>query len=79
MLLNCPNGTYALEDNSDKICYDKAPNGYYLDLPNNIYKKCYESCGKCNMEGHSSNNNCLECRANYQFYISIMKTFLIVI
>ena len=43
----CPNGTYLLEDDNDNLCYDKNPDSYYFDKDNNIYKKCYETCYKC--------------------------------
>ena len=64
----CPNGTYKLEDNKNYQCYNETPNGYYLDLEENKFKKCYESCSKCNVGGNETNNNCLECKSNYRFY-----------
>ena len=62
--INCPNGTYQLEDNKDKICYDTNPDDYYLDNFDKIYKKCYETCNKCNFGGNISNHNCSECKEN---------------
>ena len=64
----CSSGTYLLEDKNDNICYAQAPDGYYLDTVNNIFKKCYETCSKCNAGGNELNNNCLECKTNYVFY-----------
>ena len=63
--INCPNGTYKLEDNQDKICYDINPDGYFLDIDNKIYKKCYETCNKCDIGGNITNHNCLECKENF--------------
>jgi len=71
---DCPNGTNLLENNEDNICYDQNPDGYYLDLESQIYKKCYETCNKCNIRGNEQNNNCLECIPNYTFYINPMNT-----
>ena len=66
----CPSETYQLEDNNDKKCYDENPEVYYLDISNKIYRKCYEKCSKCNKGGDENNNNCLECKYNYKFYIN---------
>ena len=68
----CPNDTYVLEDNKDNICYDEAPIGFYLDKENEIYKRCYETCNKCNQGGNKINNNCLKCKTNYTFYNNSM-------
>ena len=56
----CPNGTYTLEDKEDNLCYDIIPDGYYLDLKDEKYKKCYKSCNKCIIGGNTFNNNCIE-------------------
>jgi len=66
----CPNGTYIIEDKEKYLCYDEIPDNYYLDLDNEIYKKCYETCNKCNIGGNELNNNCIECKVNYTFYIN---------
>ena len=68
--MNCPFGTYELEDSQDHLCYDNPPDGYYLDSLNKIYKKCYETCDKCNNIGNKDKNNCLECKSNYIFHIN---------
>ena len=69
---NCPHGTYELEDIEDNKCYDKAIDGYYLDLNDEKIKKCYETCSTCNKGGNSTNNNCLECKTNYIAYNNSM-------
>ena len=66
--INCPNGTYELENNEEKICYETNPDGYYFDNDNKLFKKCYETCNKCNIGGNIANHNCLECRYNYIFH-----------
>ena len=68
--IKCPPNKYQLEDKSDNICYDQTPDGYYLDVSNGIYKKCYETCKKCDEGGNKSNHNCKECKTNYVFYIN---------
>ena len=64
----CPNGTYLLEGDQEKKCYNISPVGYYFDKENEIYKKCYEACNKCNIGGNISKHNCLECKDNYIFH-----------
>ena len=64
----CPGETYILEDKNDYLCYNKTPDGYYLDKENNIFKKCYESCFKCDTGGNETIHNCKECKANYTSY-----------
>ena len=66
--MNCPNNTYILEDNENFICQDNTPNGYYLDEENEIYRKCFETCSKCEKGGNKTNNNCLKCKDNFMFY-----------
>ena len=39
----------------------------YLDLEDNYFKPCYESCRTCNKEGNKINHNCLTCDINYIF------------
>ena len=50
--------------NGDKKCY-KDPIGYYLDINEYIYKKCYYSCKKCEIQGNNITHNCIECNNNY--------------
>ena len=68
----CPNDTYLLEDNDNLICYNKPPSGYYLDSINQTFKKCYETCNKCNIGGNETLNNCIECKFHYHFYNNSM-------
>ena len=70
--INCPNGTYEIEDNQDKICYDINLDGYYLDIYKLKYIKCFETCNKCDIGGNISNHNCLDCKDNYTFYNNLM-------
>ena len=50
--------------NGYKKCY-KDPIGYYLDVNDHIYKKCYYSCKKCEIKGNNTAHNCTECDDNY--------------
>ena len=62
---SCPEETYELDcdqgesgckdDNNKIICYDTLPEGYYLDISNKIYKKCFSNCKTCNGAGTESN------------------------
>ena len=47
------------------ICFDEIPEGYYLDINNKAYKKCYENCKYCYQEENEIFNNCIECIYNY--------------
>ena len=59
----CSENTYLAEDNLN-ICYDINPEGYYFDIDESIYKKCFHSCKYCNASGNEENNNCIECISN---------------
>ena len=80
----CPKGklvnNYFCEDNlcNNEIqnsikCLDKTPQGYYLDLEDEIYKKCYKNCKFCLGPGNELNNNCTECESNYIFLNGTLK------
>ena len=56
-------------DNSLIYCY-KPYDGYYLDINDNIYKKCYSTCKRCDREGNKINHNCIECKDNYKYKIN---------
>ena len=61
----CPENSHVTIDNNS-LCL-KDPEGYYLDIENDIYKNCYNSCARCSNEGNKNNHNCLECISNYRF------------
>jgi hypothetical protein len=64
--LTCASGYYSLEDNATQ-CYP--PNlvmiGYYWDINNLRYSKCYSSCATCSTVGNDNLHNCNSCLANY--------------
>ena len=64
---NCPSGSYSLNQNDKYLCLNTAPDGYYLDLTEKIFKQCYSTCSKCDKGGDAQNNNCIECKLNYIF------------
>ena len=41
-------------------CY-KNPKGYYLDKNDSVYKKCYNTCETCDLNGNYLNHNCIKC------------------
>jgi hypothetical protein len=45
-------------------CY-KDLDGYYVDLNDFLYKKCYQSCETCDKEGNNITHNCLTCDINF--------------
>ena len=56
--------------NSFIKCYNN-PEGFYLDLNDNTYKKCYSSCQTCDKKGNSTNHNCLKCNNEYGYELNI--------
>ena len=50
-----------------KECFDRTPEGYYLDINNKTYKKCFTNCKFCFGEGNDEFNNCKKCIDNYIF------------
>ena len=63
---NCPSGTYKFFEDRN-ICVNALQENYYLDTQDNIYKKCFNLCKRCNQTGDETNNNCQECIDNYKF------------
>ena len=58
---------YNDSSNNDSFinCYNNKLEGYYLDINNKIYKKCYPSCKNCLEYGDKNDNKCIECYSNY--------------
>ena len=46
-------------------CYKDIPEGYYFDLNELIFKKCYKSCKYCNDTGNVTEQLCNECFDNF--------------
>ena len=74
----CPKGTlindHKCEDNKcienkqeSLECFNETPIGYYLDIKDNIFKKCFENCKICFSEGNETINNCYKCKHNFTF------------
>ena len=70
----CPNGTYTI--NNANLCYNIKTEGFYLDLDDLKYKKCYDSCKNCYGFGNETNNNCIECKSNYILLNGSIYSFL---
>jgi hypothetical protein len=51
-----------LNNNSFINCYNQNQTGYYLDIINNIFYPCHNTCKECK---GPENNQCLECFDNY--------------
>ena len=66
--VSCGDNYYQKEGESPVICYpsDTPIEGYYFNLSEGKFKKCYDSCKKCNGEGTINDNNCKgECNDGY--------------
>jgi surface protein len=74
--LKCPAGTLVnnglcedinCEENNYNKCLSKIPENYYYDSIDQLYKKCFYTCKKCNGHGKKIYHNCLECKNNFTF------------
>ena len=54
-------------------CY-KDPIGFYLDIEEYNYKKCYKTCEKCDAKGDENNHNCITCDPYYPIKIKFDKS-----
>ena len=63
---DCPENTHRIFIERNR-CIERVPENYYLDINDNIYKRCYETCKNCNQYGDANNNNCNECMSNFRF------------
>ena len=68
----CQLGFYPLfcegEDwNNELECFQEAPQGYYFDSSDKMFKKCFISCYDCNWQGSEIDNNCITCKNNFTF------------
>ena len=58
-------GFYKKEDitgiNGYYDCFKGNQDGYYLDINNSEYKKCYKTCKSCDETGEVRENKCTEC------------------
>ena len=51
-------------------CY-KEIHGYYLDVTNSIFKKCYKTCETCDKKGDDNNHNCLSCKSDFKYELNL--------
>ena len=51
-------------------CY-KEPLGYYLDNNDFLYKKCFENCLSCEINGSNFIHNCLKCNQNFPVKVKV--------
>ena len=70
LCINCNNALnfYKKEDfiliNGYYDCFTGQQDNYYLDINNNLYKRCHKNCKSCNELGNIQNNKCTECFSN---------------
>ena len=58
-----------MKNNTFIKCYQNIT-GYYLDN-DQYFKKCYQSCELCEIEGNISNHNCIKCNSEYSYELNI--------
>ena len=69
LCIKCNDNYYQKENDPDNIgeyinCYESIK-GYYLDKNNSIFRKCYETCEECDIDGNNITHNCLKCKNNF--------------
>ena len=59
--------TYLTKYNGYVECVNEStkPNNFYLNLENEDYEKCYETCSTCKYKGDGNENNCTSCEENF--------------
>ena len=70
----CPKETFNIIN--EYFCFDEKPEGYYLDLNDLKYKKCFDRCKNCYGLGNETNNNCIECKSNISLLNGSLYDFL---
>ena len=60
--------------NENKECY-KEPIGYYFHVSDSLYKKCYNSCKTCKIQGDNFTHNCLEFNIDYPMKFKINNNY----
>ena len=60
----CNNKIYPI-DGIDDVCTKIKRSGYYLDLNENKFMKCYKTCQECTGQYNDNNHNCEICKINY--------------
>ena len=67
----CKNGFYLVENtNNCKTPNEMYEQGYYLDVPEGILKKCYADCKTCSLGGNSNDMKCDSCYDNPKKYLA---------
>ena len=62
----CPQYTILLD--GKYICMSQFPENSYYDNDEQVYKECYYKCKTCEQSGNDENNNCNQCKENFQFF-----------
>ena len=80
LCIRCETNYYPKESDINNLgeyinCYNDTPEGYYLDIINKLYKKCYNTCKTCNIGGNKLTHNCLECDNNLLFKVNVNNFF----
>ena len=55
---------------TDCYSYETKKNDWFLDEETNEYRKCYNTCQKCNKEGNKINHNCNENQCKSEFIVN---------
>ena len=67
---SCIEGYYFKLDKNGEIlynekCLDTAPQSYFFDYIESVYKPCYYTCKSCSGEGKYDKNACITCNDSY--------------
>ena len=76
----CNKNYYPIENDPLNIgeyinCYNETHIGYYLDETDSVFKKCYDTCEACELNGDSKTHNCLTCHEDFPYVIEVNQYF----
>ena len=69
----CNDNFYSMENDPSNLgkyinCYSSIER-YYLDKGDQLFKKCYDTCESCEINGSPINHNCIKCISNFSLEI----------
>ena len=75
LICNNSKGYYFKENDNSHICFtnDSIEIGYYLNISDNLFKKCNSRCLSCSIGGIDSLSNCIKCKNENNYHFDPLK------